>query len=88
MKEVSFYITNPVWMLSCEAIAFTKRMEKFSSSITVLRGRESRNGKVFHELMKLRNIKKEKTTFKADGTDEDDAIHSINEFMKEHTEVC
>jgi phosphotransferase system HPr (HPr) family protein len=87
MKELSFIIKNPVWMHPGTAVSFTFRIEKFSSSITVSRGGETRNGKEFYELMKLRNMKGEKTTFKANGSDEEDAINSITEFMDEHTEL-
>jgi phosphotransferase system HPr-like phosphotransfer protein len=62
-------------------------MEKFSSTITVSRGGDTRNGKEFYELMKLRNVKGEKTTFKAEGPDENETINSVIEFMDEHAEL-
>jgi phosphotransferase system HPr (HPr) family protein len=87
MKKVTITIKNPVWMQPGTAASFTFRMEKFSSSITVLRGGESRDGKEFYELMKLRNVKGETTTFKADGPDEEDAINSIREFIEDNREL-
>jgi phosphotransferase system HPr (HPr) family protein len=87
MKEISFTIKNPVWMHPGTATSFTFRMENFSSNITVSRGKESRNGKEFYELMKLRNVKGEITTFKADGPDEEDAINSIIEFINDNREL-
>jgi phosphotransferase system HPr (HPr) family protein len=87
MKEITFIIRNPVWMHPGTAVSFTFRMEKFSSRITVSRGGESRNGKEFYELMKLRNVKGEKTTFKADGPDEEEAIDSITEFVNDNREL-
>jgi phosphotransferase system HPr-like phosphotransfer protein len=62
-------------------------MERFSSAITVSRGGESRNGKEFYDLIKLRNVKGEKTTFKAAGADEEDAINSIKEFIDDNREL-
>jgi phosphotransferase system HPr (HPr) family protein len=87
MKEISFIIKNPVWMHPGTAVSFTIRMEKFLSSITVSRGGESRDGKEFYELMKLRNVKGEKTTFNAKGPDEEEAINSIIEFVNDNREL-
>jgi phosphotransferase system HPr (HPr) family protein len=87
MKKVSFTIKNPVWMQPGIAVSFNLRMEEFSSNITVSRGGESRNGKEYYELMKLRNEKGETTTFKADGPDEEAAINSIIEFIKDNREL-
>jgi phosphotransferase system HPr (HPr) family protein len=87
MKEISFTIKNPVWMHPGTAISFTIKMEKFSSNITVSRGGESRNGKEFYELIKLRNRKGEVTTFKADGPDEKAVINAIKEFISENREL-
>jgi phosphotransferase system HPr (HPr) family protein len=69
------------------AVSFTYRMERFSSSITVSRGGENRNGKEFYDLIKLRNVKGEKTTFKAVGPDEEEAIDSIKEFIDDNREL-
>jgi phosphotransferase system HPr (HPr) family protein len=87
MKEISFTIKNPVWMQPGTAVSFTMRMENFSSSLTVTRGGESRNGKDFYDLIKLRNKKGETTVFKADGPDEDALIKAIVKFMGENKEL-
>jgi phosphotransferase system HPr (HPr) family protein len=87
MKELSFTIKNPVWMQPGTAVSFTLKMEKFSSALTVSRGGESRDGKDFYELMKLRNKKGELTTFTAKGPDEDALIKALVEFMNDNREL-
>ncbi|MDR3172514.1 MAG: HPr family phosphocarrier protein [Treponema sp.] len=86
MKELSFTITNPVWMHPGTAVSFTLKMEQFSSNIIVSRGGERCDGKDFFGLMKLRNMKGEITTITVDGADEDRVIKSVQEFMRDHLE--
>jgi phosphotransferase system HPr (HPr) family protein len=87
MKEMTYTIQNPVWMHPGTAFSFTMRLEDFSSTIIVSRGGESRNGKDFFELMKLRSKKSETTEIKIDGADEEAVAQTIVEFMNEHTEL-
>jgi phosphotransferase system HPr (HPr) family protein len=87
MKKISFTIKNPVWMHPGTAVSFTMKMEKFSSSLIVSRGGESRNGKDFYELMKLRNRKGDVTSFKAEGPDEDALIDSVTKFINDNKEL-
>jgi phosphocarrier protein len=87
MKKISFTIKNPVWMHPGTAVSFTMKVEKFSSGLTVSRGGESRNGKDFYELMKLRNREGTVTTFEAKGPDEDALINAVTKFINDNKEL-
>jgi phosphotransferase system HPr (HPr) family protein len=87
MKKLSVTIKNPVWMHPGIAVSFTMKMERFSSSLTVSRGGESRNGKDFYELMKLRNREGETTAFKAEGPDEEALMNAVAKFINDNKEL-
>jgi phosphotransferase system HPr (HPr) family protein len=84
MKKISFKITDPIWMHLGTASSFIGKMQNFSSIITVSRGKESGNGKEFYGVMKLKPLKGDITTIKADGSDEEVVIKAVIEFFKEN----
>jgi phosphocarrier protein len=84
MKELSFTITDPIWMHPGTVTLFTERMRTFSSDIIVTKGNDSGNGKEFFGVMKLKNLKGDITTVKAVGPDEDKAIKAVKKFFDEN----
>jgi phosphotransferase system HPr (HPr) family protein len=84
MKEASYKITDPVWMHPGTAISFVDKMQRFSCNVIVIKGNNRGNGKDFFGVMKLKNLKGDITTIRVEGSDEDAAIKTVQEFFKEN----
>jgi phosphocarrier protein len=81
MTEFSYTITDPVGIHARPAGLFIKKLEGFTSIITVMRGGDICDGRRLLALMKMRVKQGDTITVKAEGEDEDAAAKAAMEFL-------
>ncbi|MDR2748047.1 MAG: HPr family phosphocarrier protein [Treponema sp.] len=82
MTECSYTITNPVGIHARPAGLFIKRLQGFTSIITVIRGGDRCDGKKLLALMKMQVKQGETIVIKAEGEDEEAAAKAAMDFLR------
>jgi phosphotransferase system HPr (HPr) family protein len=81
MKEFSYIIKDPLGIHARPAGLFIKKMQRYSSVVTITRGTDSCDGKRLLALMRIRAKHGEIITVKAEGPDEDAVIEAAKVFL-------
>lgn len=82
MKEESVTIRNKLGLHARAAALFTKQASTFSSRIEVVKNHMRVNGKSIMELLTIAGIQGSEITIRVDGTDEDQAIETLVDLVK------
>ena len=78
MKEVTVEITNKSGLHARPATAFTQLAAKFASKLTIAANGKTADAK---SVLTLGATKGTSVVLTADGTDEDDALAALSEFL-------
>ncbi|MDR1143418.1 MAG: HPr family phosphocarrier protein [Spirochaetaceae bacterium] len=81
MQEFVYTIQDPDGIHARPAGLLIKKMQEFSSAVTMGRGDAGVDGKKLFALMKLRVKKGENLVVKAEGEDEEAAIEAARAFL-------
>jgi phosphocarrier protein len=81
MQETAYTLKDPLGIHARPAGLFVKKLQEFSSTVTITRGDDSCDGKKLLALMKLRVKQGETITVKAEGDDEAAAVKATAEFL-------
>jgi phosphocarrier protein len=81
MQEFVYTIQDPDGIHARPAGLLVKKMQEFSSAITMGRGDVTVDGKKLFALMKLRVKKGEDLVVRAEGEDEEAAIEAVRAFL-------
>jgi phosphotransferase system HPr (HPr) family protein len=81
MQETSYTLKDPLGIHARPAGLFVKKLQDFSSNITIVRDGDSCDGKKLLALMKLRVKQGQTITVKAEGDDEADVVKAAAEFL-------
>jgi phosphotransferase system HPr (HPr) family protein len=81
MQETSYTLKDPLGIHARPAGLFIKKLQEFSSNITIARGDDSCDGKKLLALMKMRVKQGQTITVKAEGDDAAAVITAAAEFL-------
>ena len=81
MKEFSYTIKDPVGIHARPAGLFIKKLEEFSSKVTIIRGADKCEGKKLLALMKMRVKVNETITVQLEGADEEASAAAAQSFL-------
>jgi phosphotransferase system HPr (HPr) family protein len=84
MKEFTFTISDPNGIHARPAGILVEKMLTFASTVTIVRGDKSCDGKKLFALMKLRVKNGETVVLKAEGADEDAAVEAAKIALTEN----
>ena len=83
MKEFSYTINDPVGIHARPAGLLTKKLQEFSSSVTIIRGNDKCEGTKMLALMKMRVKAGESITLQFEGADEEAAAAETQSYLAE-----
>jgi phosphocarrier protein HPr len=83
MKEQKVTIPNKLGLHARAAAVFSRQASAFSSDVLVLKDSMEVNGKSIMELLTLAAIRGSDITIKAHGNDEEQALKSLAELVKQ-----
>ena len=83
MKEFSYTIKDSVGIHARPAGLLIKKLQEFSSSVTILRGGDKCEGKKMLALMKMRVKANETITLQFVGADEEIAASATQSYLSE-----
>jgi phosphotransferase system HPr (HPr) family protein len=83
MTECSYTITDPLGIHARPAGLFVKKLQEFSSDITITKNGININGKKLLALMKLQARQNETIFIRAQGEDEQAAIEAARQFLSQ-----
>lgn len=86
MKTVDLTIVNETGLHTRPGTQFVKLASTFQSDITIRKGDKSANAKSIIKVMKIGISKGDAITLEANGSDEDAALASLSDFIKNLTE--
>lgn len=82
MKEFNYTITDTDGIHARPAGELVKMAKAFESTITVVKGEKSADGKKIFSLMSLGVRQGDNIKIIADGTDEEKAVETLGDFLK------
>jgi phosphocarrier protein len=83
MKEMAYTIKERIGVNPRRALLFTRKMQQFSSNITITRENDTCNGKNIYDLLNMRIRQNETIMVEAAGVDEETAINTAYDFLKQ-----
>ncbi|MDR1956809.1 MAG: HPr family phosphocarrier protein [Treponema sp.] len=84
MQEFDYTITDPDGIHARPAGLFVKKMQEFTSAVSLHREDQQADGKKLIALMKLRLKCGQTVTVRAEGADEDAAIAAARDFLSQN----
>lgn len=84
MKVFSYTVTDPLGMHARPAGLFVKEAAHYNSKIEIVKGDKKADGKRIFGVMGLAVKCGEEVAVTIDGTDEDEALETLERFMKEN----
>jgi phosphocarrier protein len=81
MKEVTYTIKDPQGIHARPAGVFVKKLQGFTSAVTIMRGDDQCDGKKVLALMKMRIKNGDAITVQFEGKDENDAAAALRNYL-------
>ncbi len=82
MKELSYTIQDDDGIHARPAGMLVKKMQEFTSTVTIRNGEKTADGKKLFQVMKLGAKKSDTITVTTDGPDEDDALAAAKSILE------